>query len=266
MAYGKGYRRYAKRRVSRGKKPSYSTWRSRKNTSNYRRKYRYNPNTMITRVKVPGMVALPDEYICKFRFSQDNALSPAVGNSYLASWRYRMNSLYDPDLDGGGNQPYLFDQLVGPINTNSKPYQYYLVYGCKIRITFYVDSANTIPAAAYLYPSGSNAQGTPAVVNDLDELPYIKRADLSLPGGSATQRTLSMYMPIHKIEKLDKRLWTADSITDYSADGNNNPTKCPVYEILVRPVNAATGCKVFYNATLTYYTKLFGRSGYINGS
>lgn len=56
----------------------------------------------------------------------------AIGdpNTYLFS----INSLYDPDVTGTGNQPRFFDTLCGA-NNGTAPFNAYRVYGSKIKVT-----------------------------------------------------------------------------------------------------------------------------------
>lgn len=104
--------------------------------------------------KIPGN--LGTTLIQKFKYVDKITLNPGVSTS--ATYSFRLNSLYDPDLTGTGHQPIGFDQLVGVF------YNHYTVLGARIKCTFVSasDSATAGAAVVGIELSG-NATPTTAI-------------------------------------------------------------------------------------------------------
>lgn len=96
----------------------------------YRRRKRANPVVRLTKFPSTG---LPSSVLIKHKYFYTN--SPT---STTTAWTniMRLNSLYDPDATGVGNQPYYRDQMANL-------YASYRVYGVKVTITM-VSEAGTI--------------------------------------------------------------------------------------------------------------------------
>jgi len=80
---------------------------------------------------------VPKTYVAKLRYVEEITL-----NSGLAAYavhRFHANSLFDPDLTGGGHQPYGFDTLMSM-------YNHFTVIGSKITVKpVLTTTANVIP-------------------------------------------------------------------------------------------------------------------------
>ena len=85
--------------------------RTKKSTRTYKNKP--TKGGLVT-LSVPGSCPVPDVYKCQFHYGERLSLTASVSNNYSAEFIYAGNSLYDPDVSAGGNQPYFYDQLVAP--------------------------------------------------------------------------------------------------------------------------------------------------------
>ncbi|WP_445779180.1 hypothetical protein, partial [Shewanella sp.] len=85
---------------------------------------------------------LPARVITRHAYVDGRNLTNSSGA--LASWQFRLNSMYDPDYTAAGHQPMGFDQV-------SQNYGRYLVHKVKITIQAHYTSndSNTIPTLAF---------------------------------------------------------------------------------------------------------------------
>ena len=74
-------------------------------------------------------------------FAENREIPVTAGVPY--TYLYSINSLYDPNVTGTGNQPRFFDTICGANNT-SAPYQQYRVYASKIEVTFIPTGADSV--------------------------------------------------------------------------------------------------------------------------
>jgi hypothetical protein len=100
---------------------------------NYKKKsYAKKKSYTITKTTGPGMslnFPLPRRYLLKTRYFEKaiNLDSGAIGTP--VSYVFNLNSLYDPDYSGIGQQPIGFDQFMNF-------YDHYTVMGAKVRVDF----------------------------------------------------------------------------------------------------------------------------------
>ncbi len=94
------------------------------------------------------MAPFPSRRRTVFRYTDDRALAEAAAGAGVAH-AYRLNSLYDPDYTGLGNQPMYFDQLV----TSSGPYTKYRVFNTRVKVGFINYSSNPVVVGVYPSPS-----------------------------------------------------------------------------------------------------------------
>lgn len=118
----------------------------------------------------------PKMIMIKHKYADQAAISMPAGGPALSTI-YSCNSLYDPDVSGGGHQPYYFDQL-------SALYDHYVVIGSKIRCTF-MPQSQTTPAFyvnMYIDDNAVTTSGNP-IVNEEKQTGGGK-AMCVLPGGN----------------------------------------------------------------------------------
>ena len=230
--------------------------RTKKTTRTYKKKP--TKGGLVT-LSVPGDCPVPDVYNCQFHYGERLSLTATGSNSYSAEFIYAGNSIYDPDVSAGGNQPYFYDQLVAPSSGNTGLYKKYLVRASRIELEFSVSSNNTVPVYVWLLPVSSNNASLPVAPPDLDEYPRNQRLMLSTAAGGASTKTLTGYLPTYIHENISYRDWAVNNY-DYEGSYFSSPIKMPYWYIVVKPADGASTVIVYMKVRMTYWTELSERN------
>lgn len=126
-----------------------SVARSRKRRANVR----VQKTNVILGDGLPKRIMVRQHYIGSYKFTSTTGV-PAV-------YKFATNGLYDPDVSGGGHQPYYFDQLAAL-------YNHYTVIGSKITVTITPDTASTLGVVAGVYINDDTTT-TPVSLTDFLE-------------------------------------------------------------------------------------------------
>lgn len=153
---------------------------------------------------------IPQRYICKLKYAEDVTTDGLTG-----TWRFNLNSLFDPNQTGTGHQPYGFDQLATLYNK-------YRVISCGWRITSPSSTANrqvgAIPA---------NEAVSFATFAELKENPRAKYVTQML-GGNAQMIRGKSYLP--SLVGRTKAQYMADD--RYQAFTTGSPAELAILNIL----------------------------------
>lgn len=201
----------------------------------YRRKPRVSAVTSKTWV-------VPDRIRTKLNYQERITISASTGT--LGSHIFRLNSLYDTNQSGSGNQPVGYDQL-------SALYQKYRVHGVKVKLRA-VSQGTTNATSMYDLamvpqlesPSWSN-------IEDATGNPYRK---WTMSGNSNTRPTvLSAYFPIAKL--------FGESLADdsYASGVGSDPANVAFLYILAQSVDRSSTTSVIIDVSLTFYCDFFQR-------
>lgn len=122
---------------------------------------------------------VPARFITKHKYAEAVTLSSAGLNTY----RWNLNSLYDPNRTGLGHQPYGFDSL-------SALYNRYRVISCKYVLSCVSDTANIAFAAL-------PANDTAVVISNVSEARENPRCKYAVqnPGGTLKVLKGNVYLP-----------------------------------------------------------------------
>ena len=101
----------------------------------------------------PGVVGIPDRIRTKLRYQMSSSATTTLGA--LFSYQFRGNSVFDPDLTGGGSQPTYFDNFANIYNS-------YVVLSSHIEVEF-MNVTSTSPVLVGMYPAYNTAVGTTAL-------------------------------------------------------------------------------------------------------
>lgn len=153
---------------------------------------------------------IPQRYICKMKYAEDVTTDGLTG-----MYRFRLNSVFDPNLTGVGHQPYAFDQLATLYNR-------YRVISCGWRITSPSSTANRQVGAI-----PSNEAVSFATFAELKENPRAKYVTQML-GGDAQLIRGKVYIP--SLVGRTKQQYMADD--RYQAEVTSNPAEAAVLNIL----------------------------------
>lgn len=125
---------------------------------------------------IPGLwnrgSGLPDRLVTKLRYDNVGLLTSTTGTVGKQVWR--MNSIFDPDLTGGGHQPHYYDQFA-------VLYDHYTVIKSKIIHVMTPKENNTISMVVGTLDDDDGT--TEATFATLMESPHARSRVLGLPAG-----------------------------------------------------------------------------------
>jgi len=144
-----------------------------------------------------------------------NVAINTVGSVPTASkYRFRLNSVYDPDVTGTGEQPYQYDQLTAI-------YTKYIVRSATVHITFN-DPTSSGMFVGWSYHTATTSNDDPAgkTLGDLMSRPNFQCVPITSYGNESV--SLSIKVPIWEVFGLSATQYLA--VTDqYGASYNANP-------------------------------------------
>lgn len=195
------------------------------------------------RIRRPLSLGFPGTYRTKLKYVDDRQLQLNVGNGYLQTYQYRLNSVYDPDLTGTGGQPTYYDEFT-------QMYQRSRVIGCHVKFTI-VNLHTT-------YPLNFSVQSSS------DSSIVLSGPNLMAQSGGSSVRTVSSegsnnmttfkkYYPCHKVNGVTKTALMSSNI--YSSNTGNlgtgaNPNQDCIVNIQV--TNLDQEAYFILRAELTY--------------
>lgn len=218
MPYGK--RRYRRRQKN---KKSYRKKRSYKKPSSRYRKSSGFPSTLYTKLKYVERILITNT-------------SGAIGTH-----RFSGNSIFDPNYEVGGHQPYYYDQYAAIYNN-------YYVSGSKI--TFRASTTNSVAV-------NMTVRATPdsTAIADLD-------LEMERPG--ALTKQINAYRPqTFKMYRSSNRVFgvkTKDEIA-YSGLGNASPSDQWFWQIATQPSDETQTTYSYIYVSIVYYVKFWDRKG-----
>lgn len=168
-----------------------------------------------------------------------------LAGSTLSQSIFSLNSMFDPDVSGGGHQPMFFDQYT-PI------YNKYCVYACKFELTFAVgySTNNQFYPRLVINPYVGTLAAT-----DLQYLAEQKRAiqRLLIPGQKPTYVKGFVTMP-KMFGITSSKLMSEDN---YSAVYSASPVTFARLLISVMNNDTTASQPIVWSCRLTYYAKMF---------
>lgn len=216
-----------------GRRPRKAKGQTKKTYRRYRPK-RSNASTMVSK-----MAPIPDRYLTKLRYSEGNSITYTALSEY-ASYQYRLNSIYDPNLTGVGHQPLGHDELANLYNR-------YRVLGVAYKVVITNrDSNYEGEIAIQLRPNSTLS----TKFSDVAESNYSQvRTIRTAPAGGV--QTLKGYISIARIRGVKKSVARNDDT--YQALFGANPTREPVLNIYLRNQNVNFNMDFAWRVYLTYY-------------
>jgi len=165
-------------------------------------------------------------------------------SSGLTVYTYRLNSLYDPDETGVGNQPVGFDQLMAL-------YKYYRVIRAKVTCLF----ANT-GTTAYIVAVPSGNATDPGGFQSASCWPQAKYCVIGAAGGESTQK-LELDIDIRKFFGYHSDNWDMD----LTGTTSSNPTQMLYLHIMAQEFDASAKAldgtvNIEFHAEFTNLTQL----------
>lgn len=232
--------------------PRKKTYRKRRPTQYRRRKryYRRKRGAAITRV--PIATGVPNKLRTKLKYTKSFDL---IATSGVPTYQvFRGNSLYDPD----------YTDISGVNNVSVQGlaewatfYNYYLVNGCKIKVTFVSDSTTFPNYSNMCFVYASPHIPTPASygVMDLINVPYCKYRIVASAAGNRGVQVINMYR--NTVKMLG---YSYKDLTDLKSPMNDNPANIWYYTMGVQPMDLLSTVQVQALVEITYYVDLFDRT------
>lgn len=159
-----------------------------------------------------------------------NAAISTVGSVPTASkYRFRLNSGYDPDVTGTGEQPYQWDQMIAM-------YTKYIVKRCRAVITFN-DPTSSGMFVGWSYHTDTTNNDDPAgkTLGDIMSRPTFQCVPLTNYGSESV--TMSVDVPVHEVFGLSQQQYL--SVTDqYGAAFNANPLSVAYLDLFLIDPNS----------------------------
>lgn len=187
----------------------------------------------------------PARNFCKMYYAENLTFNvPILGLGQENT--YALNGIFDPDITGGGHQPYGRD-------TMATIYNQYKVAGCMCEIVWTDPTADNVVVGFQV--QGSATAGV--IGSALMERPYSKYKALNNTGSQ--QVSLKFYVPNYKALGVTKLQWKANTST-YSALSGANPAVTSLLRLTTFNQNvgapaAAVSCII----KLTYFCEWFDR-------
>ncbi len=161
-----------------------------------------------------ALAPFPFRWNAKLTYGVNVSIGTPGGLPTANKYRFRLNSLYDPDVTGTGSQPYQYDQLTAI-------YTKYIVRSAFVDITFSNPSvAGMWVGWSYHTSTTSNDDPTGKTLEDMMSRPNFTCVPISDFG--TQQVTCRIKVPIHLVFGLSSAQYL--SVTDqYGASYNANP-------------------------------------------
>jgi len=197
----RGGRRTRTRRSYRTRRPTRSTRRVRRTRKTRVPRARFQP-------------AIRQQGMYKLTYMEQDYYIDLTSNS-SGTYAWRMNSLFDPNVTGSGNQPYGYDQLCAAAGL----FNQYLVYASKITCYCRTDTGQVKRLHLCLYPTQDGA--TPGSYQEAIMKPGCKSLCYDETTEGTRGGTISCYSSIRKMWPQAGGLYE----TDFSANYNANPAR-----------------------------------------
>lgn len=217
-----------------------------------KRQYRkFTPNLGLAPSSTSGAA---NRIYTKLRYAGLNqSVDNAAGVGAIRS--YRLNSLFDPELTGGGNQPYRYDQYVNLGYTN------YIVHAVKcVIIPQFATNPNTgVPMLLCRIDMGGAVSVGNAQLEIQRSFKYMFPDNMGQNSG-ATFYNSTIQTPRHI--KFYRKLKTLSGVPklDYNNDGaavGNNPVVQAVLSVVGHDAKETNALENRFQIILTYYCEFF---------
>lgn len=211
----------------------------RRRPGQYRHKYSH-PYTKI--IKGPNIT--PDRIMVKLKYTETTALTGAA----LFDYKYRGNSIFDPEEGVGGGQPTGFDQWANFYNQ-------YIVTASAIR----VDIVNTLASGSTSFIVVPTSESTSLATNlDLvQNYPYAKSALLGPLSSSRSTRRIKHYISTAKMYGKNPRAIMDDD--QFGAITTANPVEQWHWHILAQSIDGTTNITGTLQVEITFYVVFYDR-------
>jgi hypothetical protein len=161
-----------------------------------------------------GLAPFPFRWNARLTYGVNVAIGTSGSIPTATRYRFRLNSLYDPDWTATGNQPYQYDQMTAI-------YRRYIVRKAYVDLTF---NNPTSPGmwVGWCIHTATNTQDDPTgkTLEDMISRPNFTVVPITTQGPQAV--TLRVQIPLPEVFGLSPGQYM--NVTDqYGADSTSNP-------------------------------------------
>lgn len=238
----------------------YAKKRPQTKTSKKRPATRRAPKSNFQRSKVPslpkpsvavqrGSSLFPATYLTRLKYAENTYVS-ASGTTGLTAlgFTYRLNDMYDPRLDVGGNQPLEYDAMAAI-------YNHVITYSAKITMEFSNPSHDGMYVGYRIRPQ-TDGTGTAALTLDaIQEKQWTKCRPLNNTGKQTC--SFSVYVPISQVFGITKVQYA--EIETYGHQVGTDPVLNALLEPFACHTVAGETATVRINTKITFYSKWSSR-------
>lgn len=165
-------------------------------------------------------------YITKVKYAEQLNVAGGVGSGF-ASYRFNLNSIYDPNRTGIGHQPYGRDEL-------NAIYNRYRVIGCSYVISCY-NAGSSGDAYSIVAALPSNQEVT--LSGGLAQAQETPRCKFITQAPSAPLKVLKGYVNIPALMGRTKAQYMADD--DYQAQFDASPNELAILNVFAGAITGA---------------------------
>jgi len=195
----------------------------------------------------PVMSGFPKSRRVKLKYVSEVDLT---SSSFISTYIYRANSVFDPDLSGVGHQPMLFDQWA-------QIYTRYTVIGAKITVS---PAAPTTANTAPCYYGWNLSTTSAALSTDFSSVPSLLESPYSTPPKVYGNFNVNSGVGLPSIPAVDasfnaSKWFGVKNITDgstYSAETTANPSSEAFFRLYVAPVSNNTYATSYFLVEIIY--------------
>lgn len=176
-----------------------------------------------------GLVPFPWRWNARLTYGVNIALGTVGSIPTASGYRFRLNSVYDPDASGTGEQPYQYDSMTAI-------YKKYLVRAVYIDLTFSDPSVDGL-WCGWSLRSATTTGDIPngLTLGDIMSRPTFRCVPLNNTGAQVV--TLRERVPIHTVLGLSAQQYEA-GVLDFGAAYNANPSSEADLELFVIDPNS----------------------------
>lgn len=184
-------------------------------------------------------------YITKMKYAETLNVTGGIGSGFT-TYRFNLNSLYDPNRTGIGHQPYGRDEL-------NAIYNRYRVISCKYVISAYNSGSS---GDAYSVVAALPANEEVTLSGGMPQVQETPRAKYITQAPNAALKVLKGKVYIPSLVGLTKTQYMADD--DYQATMDSNPNSLAILNVYAGAITGAAETNTTkLNVVLEYTVELF---------
>lgn len=182
--------------------------------------------------------------IAKHKYAETVGIS--LSGAALSTYRWNLNSTYDPNRSGTGHQPYGRD-------TYASLYNRYRVIGCSYNLSIVPNSSGL---ATQICVIPANEELANSTMSECREQPRSKFIVQAGAGNGAPIKMLSGYVDIASLMGLTNTQYRANENTQ--AQNGASPTELAILNMVVGTFTEdVITTAIYVNCTLTYFVEWF---------